>query len=153
METYAFANQKGGVGKTTVVLGLGAALAASGVSVLLIDLDPQASATRVLGVDLNEHPTVADVVLAEDRFALADVVVATPWGVDLAPAETALHGRGGAKLRFERLLRCLHGEDHPGSEDQRQLWVGGLQGVQCGPHVRDDVGLGNVGDDHAPEKR
>jgi chromosome partitioning protein len=88
METYAFANQKGGVGKTTVVLGLAAALAAIGASVLLIDLDPQASAIRVLGVDVNEHPTIADVVLEENRFALSDVVVATTWGLDLTPAET-----------------------------------------------------------------
>jgi hypothetical protein len=81
METYAFANQKGGVGKTTVTLGLAAALARAGASVLLVDLDPQGSATRVLGVDVDEHPTVADVVLHEARFALADVVVTTAWGL------------------------------------------------------------------------
>ena len=81
METYAFANQKGGVGKTTVTLGLAAALAGAGASVLLVDLDPQASATRVLGVDVDERPTIADVVLEEERFALGDVVVATRVGV------------------------------------------------------------------------
>jgi chromosome partitioning protein len=49
MATYAFANQKGGVGKTTVTLGLAAALADQNASALLIVLDPQASATKVLG--------------------------------------------------------------------------------------------------------
>ena len=48
MDTYVFANQKGGVGKTTVTLGITSALADRGARVLLIDLDPQASATKVL---------------------------------------------------------------------------------------------------------
>ena len=51
MDTYVFANQKGGVGKTTVTLGVAAELAARGTRVLLVDLDAQASATKVLGVD------------------------------------------------------------------------------------------------------
>ena len=55
MMTFAFANQKGGVGKTTVTLGLAVALASQNLSVLLIDLDPQASATKVLGVDVQER--------------------------------------------------------------------------------------------------
>ena len=53
MVVYVFANQKGGVGKTTVTLGIAAALARRGAGVLLVDLDPQASATKVLGVDVH----------------------------------------------------------------------------------------------------
>lgn len=51
MEIYAFANQKGGHGKTTVTLGIAAALAGSGVRTLVEDLDPHVSATRVVDVD------------------------------------------------------------------------------------------------------
>jgi chromosome partitioning protein len=93
MDTYAFANQKGGVGKTTVTLGIAAELAARAASVLLIDLDPQASATKVLGVDLEGDSSMADVMLEPDRFPLCDAIRAIEWGFDLAPAETALASR------------------------------------------------------------
>jgi cellulose biosynthesis protein BcsQ len=59
----------------------------------LVDFDPQASATKVLGVDVEQRVSVADALLEPDRFALADAVVKTDWGFDLAPAETALASR------------------------------------------------------------
>lgn len=104
METYAFANQKGGVGKTTVTLGLAAALARQSVSALLIDLDPQASATKVLGVDVEERHTVADVLLEPERFSLRDVVIRADWGFDLAPAETALASRESRRVTAEEFI-------------------------------------------------
>jgi chromosome partitioning protein len=93
MDIYAFANQKGGVGKTTVTLGIGAALARSGQKVLLVDLDPQASATKVLGVDVEDRCTVADALLEPERFWLMQAIVETSWGFALAPSETALASR------------------------------------------------------------
>jgi chromosome partitioning protein len=87
--TYAVANQKGGVGKTTISLVLGVAAARRGTRVLLVDLDPQASATMVLGA-MDNRPTVADVMREPAACSLTDTVVSTEWGLDLAPAERAL---------------------------------------------------------------
>ena len=87
--TFAVVNQKGGVGKTTVSLVLGVAQARRGSRVLLVDLDPQASATTVLGA--NDHrPTVADVIREPGRYSLAEAIGPTEWGIDLAPSEWAL---------------------------------------------------------------
>jgi MinD-like ATPase involved in chromosome partitioning or flagellar assembly len=93
MATYVFANPKGGVGKTTITLGVAAALAARGARVLLIDLDPQASATKVLGVDVRERCTMADALLEPERFSLSDAIARGRWGLDVAPAEMALASR------------------------------------------------------------
>jgi chromosome partitioning protein len=104
VEIYAFANQKGGVGKTTVTLGVAAALASQNRSVLLVDLDPQASATKVLGVEAEERHTIADVLLEPDRFSLSDVLVGTGWGFDLAPAETALASRESRRVTADEFI-------------------------------------------------
>lgn len=87
--THAVVNQKGGVGKTTVSLVLGVAAARRGRRVLLVDLDPQASATVVLGAD-DHRPTVADVMRDPAACSLAQVISPTEWGVDVAPAEWGL---------------------------------------------------------------
>jgi chromosome partitioning protein len=93
VEIYVVANQKGGVGKTTVTLGLAGELARRDVRTLVVDLDPQASATKVLGIDVDECPTVADALLEPERFVLPECIVETEWQFDLAPAETALASR------------------------------------------------------------
>src|SRR3972149_7331965 len=93
----SFANEKGGVGKTTSALSLGAALAEQGERVLLIDLDPQANLTLGLGFEPQSLlGTVADMFLG--NHSLADVVTSTDVpGLDLAPASDGL-------LSVERFL-------------------------------------------------
>lgn len=78
MSVTSVVNQKGGVGKTTVALGLASALASAGRSVLVVDLDPQANATTGLGVW--EPGVTIDEVLAVDRAGeAARAVVPAGW--------------------------------------------------------------------------
>ena len=70
--TAVVANNKGGVGKTTVTVQLAAALARSGLEVLVVDMDPQANATRRLGVSWNPAapvPTMSEVIKALDGWS------------------------------------------------------------------------------------
>ena len=86
----AFANQKGGVGKTTCCVNIAAAMAACGKKVLLVDMDPQGNATMGSGVNKNSlERTINEVLLAQ--ASVADVMIyAVPGGYDLLPANGAL---------------------------------------------------------------
>jgi len=85
MKIIAIANQKGGVGKTTTAVNLAAALQSQGRKALVIDLDPQATATRFLldryGTD---GETVYDVLM--HGKPMADIILKTPTGIPLAPS-------------------------------------------------------------------
>lgn len=85
-------NQKGGVGKTTTAVNLGAYLAEKGKFVLIVDLDPQANATSGIGIDhQNLEHGVYEAVLG--TTAMRDIVQPTAHqGLHLAPATTALAG-------------------------------------------------------------
>ena len=94
---FAIANQKGGVGKTTTAVNLGAALADLGHRVLIIDLDPQSNASTGLGIDPRNFDTSMYDVLLHD-VALEDCIEPTsiknlfiaPSTLDLAGAEIEL---------------------------------------------------------------
>ncbi len=107
----AVANQKGGVGKTTTTINLATAIAATGLRVLLIDLDPQANATTGLGLDANlDRATVYDLLLGE--IALADIAEQTlipnlqlvASSMNLAGAEIELVGLARREFRLRDAL-------------------------------------------------
>lgn len=85
----AFANQKGGVGKTTTVVSVGAALAELGQRVLVVDLDAQGCATFSLGVDPEDVQLCTRALLIEGKDAKR-AIIHTSEGVDLLPATIRL---------------------------------------------------------------
>ena len=106
---FAIANQKGGVGKTTTAINVGAELALLGHTVLIIDIDPQANATAGLGVS-REGPSTYDLLL-EDA-PLEEIVRPTPFerlsivpsSADLAGAEVELTPKMAREYRLKRAI-------------------------------------------------
>jgi len=89
---YTLANQKGGVGKTTTVINVGAYLAYYGQRVLLIDLDPQANATSCLGIDKRTVKTGTYDVLIGASPILNNILHNPRLKVSLLPSSNALAG-------------------------------------------------------------
>ena len=88
----AVANQKGGVGKTTTVVNVAAALVERGERTLVVDLDAQACATFSLGLDPEDLDRTIAQVLVGGTVSAGEAIVTTPDGVDLLPAAIDLAG-------------------------------------------------------------
>ena len=113
-EVIAIANQKGGVGKTTTAVNLGAALAEGGYRLLVVDLDPQGNATTGLGLNPRDvGGSMYDVMLND--LPLEDCVEPTslknlflaPATIDLAGAEIELVAQMSRELRLRRAVDAV----------------------------------------------
>jgi chromosome partitioning protein len=114
MKIVAIANQKGGVGKTTTAVNLGAALAEIGRRILIIDLDPQANATSSFGLQAVEQtslyePLIGDASIIERIFPTErDGLFIVPSDLDLAGAEVEIARMPNHLTRLAETLQPLH---------------------------------------------
>lgn len=130
MKTIAIINQKGGVGKTTTAINLGAAWTEEGKKILLLDMDPQASASAALGIRDIEAGERLFQTMKEKSKELANIIVHTSCkGLDLIPtsghlgqAESQLAGKAGCQTLLKGRIAKL--------EDQYDYLV-----IDCSPSL------------------
>src|SRR6185437_5011888 len=117
MKIVAIANQKGGVGKTTTAVNLGASLAETGRRILIIDLDPQANATSSFGLQAVEqtslyepllgHASIGERILPTEREGLFIV----PSDLDLAGVQIEIARMPNHLTRLGQTLQPLHADE------------------------------------------
>jgi chromosome partitioning protein len=116
MKIIAIANQKGGVGKTTTAVNLGAALAEMGKRILLIDLDPQANATSSFGLQSVEEISLYEPLLGASSITekilptRRDGLFIVPADLDLAGAEVEIARMPNHLTRLAETLKPLHSD-------------------------------------------
>lgn len=118
--TIALVNQKGGVGKTTISINLGGALAIQGYRVLIVDFDPQANSSFGLGIAWNDiESSIADVMgyeMAGPTRVMSEVIrtidhhpnlFLAPSHLNLAAAEMTLHNALGREMKLDKALDSI----------------------------------------------
>jgi chromosome partitioning protein len=137
-------NQKGGVGKTTSTINLGAALAEYGRKVLLVDLDPQGALSAGLGVPHYELAHTVHNLMIEPRVGIDEVLIHTrvdgldliPSNIDLSAAEIQLVNEVGREQTLGRALRpVLEGYDYVLIDCQPSLGLLTVNALACSDGV------------------
>lgn len=140
----AMCNQKGGVGKTTSTINLGAALAGYGRRVLLVDLDPQGALSAGLGIASHELDHTIYNLMLEPSTQLTDVLVPTriegvdliPANIDLSAGEVQLISEVGREHTLSRALKpLLHAYDYILIDCQPSLGLLTINALTCAQGV------------------
>jgi chromosome partitioning protein len=139
-KVIAMCNQKGGVGKTTSTINLGASLAEYGRRVLLVDLDPQGALSAGLGVPHYELEHTVHNMLVEPRASIDDVLISTrvknldlvPSNIDLSAAEIQLVNEVGREQSLARAIYpVLDRYDYVLIDCQPSLGLLTVNGLAC----------------------
>jgi chromosome partitioning protein len=143
-KVIAMCNQKGGVGKTTSTINLGASLAERGRRVLLVDLDPQGALSAGLGVPHYELDNTVHNLLVEPRVSIDEVLIKTrvsgldlvPSNIDLSAAEIQLVNEVGREQSLARALYpVLDRYDYVLIDCQPSLGLLTVNGLACADGV------------------
>lgn len=138
--TIAFANQKGGVAKTTTTLSIAVALAEFGKRVLAVDLDPQGALTYSMGVDPDTlDETINDVLIRRlpvEKVVITREIDCAPANIDLAGAEAVLLAKTGREYALQRALREIDGAyDYVVIDCPPSLGILTINGLTAAQHV------------------